>query len=114
MAKAKYEVLGSLCIADANDMNVPVNCFLSQIDESRIRDPKEPEAGGYEQKYLGWFEWTAQNFMPRKERLEEGYRVIAPEKDTILELVRKHVVPLYEVALQNLRTSGENYFWWKK
>ena len=108
MVKIKYKDLGDMCIADADDMNVPVNSFLTQIDDSRILEANRLK------RYKGWFEWSAQNFMPRKECLGGEYRVIAPERETILELVKKYVVPLYETALENLKTYGANYYWERK
>lgn len=111
MNKPKYENLGSICIEDCDDMNVPVNSFLSQIEEYDIFDPKDPNPDALDRKYLGWFRWSASNFMPRKEKLEGNYMVVASEKETILELIKRHVAPLYQTALENLLTHGENYFW---
>jgi len=113
MTKPKYKDLGSICITDADDANIPVNCFLEEIeDDSEFNDPTRSE---FNPKYLGWFKWTADNFMPRKSHVNiAAYIVMAPEKDIILKLVKKHVVPLYEAALGNLRDLGDNYYWKKE
>jgi hypothetical protein len=49
--------------------------------------------------------------MPRKERCGGMFRLEADTKEEIIEKVRKHVVPLYEAALDNLKERGENYYW---
>lgn len=40
-----------------------------------------------------------------------SFLIQADTKEEIMELVQKHVVPLYEVALNNLKTVGANYYW---
>lgn len=90
-----YEDTGELELAGADDANVPVNCFLSAPDAD---SPK--------------WRWGADNFMPRKGRASESaYSIEADTKEAVLEAVQKYVVPLYEAALGNLRTHGENYYW---
>ena len=85
---------GSMKIEHANDANIPVVIFLS-----------EPETEGY-----NW-SWDALNFMPRKERLGGSYSIQATSKQEILDLVNRYVTPLYEIAANNLKTTGENYYW---
>jgi hypothetical protein len=90
-----YEDKGEIEITEADDMNVPVNSFLAKSDEDSTK----------------WI-WTADNFMPRKGRCEEGmYEIEADDRETLLELVRKYVVPIYRAALGNLEKNGENYYW---
>jgi hypothetical protein len=89
------EDLGELDITCADDANIPVNCFLGNEDEEH---PNQ------------WV-WTADNFMPRKSHVSSGaYRLVADTKEEILELIQKHVVPLYEIALAKIKT-GELYYW---
>ncbi len=85
---------GTMPISNANDMNVPVVCMLH-----------EPE------RENGMWSWTAINFMPRKEYCGSGYRLEADTKEEILAEVNKYVTPLYQAALNNLKTKGENYYW---
>lgn len=93
----KYEDIGDIPIAEANEANIPVNCFLTEPDDA---SPK--------------WRWTAENFMPRKSLLTEGaYRIESDDKESLLEAVRQFVVPLYEAALVRLRERGECYYWKK-
>ncbi len=85
---------GTIPISGANEMNIPVVCFLH-----------EPE------RENGLWSWSAVNFMPRKECCISGYRLEADTKEEILEEINKWVTPLYKVALNNLETTGENYYW---
>jgi hypothetical protein len=77
-----------------NEMNVPVCCHLIA-----------PDAVGD-----SWL-WTARNFMPRREFCGDDWAVEADSKEEIVAWVNENVVPLYEAALHNLRTHGENYYW---
>lgn len=83
-----------MAISSANDMNIPVVCFMSEPDREN-----------------GLWSWTATNFMPRKERCGGSYRLEADTKEEIMEAIKKHVLPLYEIATLNMRERGENYFW---
>lgn len=91
-----YTDCGTMKIASADEMNIPVVCFIH-----------EPEGAGER------WSWTAVNFMPRKERCGGGYEITANTKAEILEAVNKYVTPLYDVAAKNLRTTGKNYYWEK-
>jgi len=85
---------GEMSITEANESNVPVNCFLSAVDDVG-----------------GGFEWSASNFMPRKGWIaERAFCVRAKDSQTLIALVQKHVAPLYRAALVNLITTGENYY----
>jgi hypothetical protein len=85
------EDMGDLQITDCDDANIPVNCFLSNEDGNWV--------------------WTASNFMPRKGYVsEDGYKLLASTKEEILDLINKHVTPLYERALAKIKT-GELYYW---
>jgi len=87
-----YENFGEISIDECNDMNVPVNISIEE-DEGK------------------WKLW-ADNFMPRKSAVTQGaYHVEADTKEILLELVAKHITPLYEVALKLLKTTGELYYW---
>lgn len=88
------EDIGDLSLEDMDESNIPVNCFLTEPDEDG-----------------GKWTWEAENFMPRRRLIGGSYDLEADSKDEILEAVRKHVVPLYEAALKNLRETGENYYW---
>lgn len=85
---------GEMSIEAANDANVPVVIFL--------HEPDRPN---------GLWTWTAINFMPRKECCGGSYKLEADTKEEIMDVVRRKVLPLYEVAATNLRERGENYYW---
>ncbi len=94
------ESTGEMQLEDCNDMNVPVNIFIDREEEEGNR----------------WV-LTADNFMPRKQRVNDGaYRTIADDREELSELIKKHVLPLYEAALNNITgmISGESaklYYW---
>ena len=89
--------VGEMALDSANDMNVPVVCMLHEPDRDN-----------------GLWSWTAINFMPRRERCGSGYRLEADTKEEIVEAVRKHVLPLYQIATENIGAHGENYYWERK
>lgn len=100
MKNTKYEDHGAIPLDQADNLNIPVNCL--------IVDPSDPLADDGVTQWV----WAADNFMPRKGRVEEGqYEIHADTKEALLAAVREHVVPLYRAALHNLETKGENYFW---
>lgn len=89
------EDTGECSIADIDEMNIPINCFIS-------------EAG------IGWV-FTANNFMPRKNRATEGaYEITAKTREELVQMVNEKIVPLYEAALSNLKQFGQNYYWEKQ
>lgn len=90
-----YKDLGVMRITDANEMNVPVNSFLTGPNEDCSK-----------------WRWQADNFMPRRGILTNYiYEIEADSKETILKAVHEYVVPLYEAALKNLKTKGSCYYW---
>ncbi len=90
-----YENHGEIEIEDCDEANVPVNSFMSPPDEECEK-----------------WRWTAGNFMPRKGRVvSDQYEIRADSQDSLMAAVKKHVVPLYEAALENLKTTGGNYYW---
>ena len=94
----KYENTGIIPIEEADDMNIPINITISETDENSPA-------------YI----LTADNLMPRKGYMEQSmYEVEANSREILVELVNKHIVPLYEAALYNLKTKGELYYWEKE
>ncbi len=77
-----------------NEMNVPVVCFINA-----------PEKDGEP------WTWTARNFMPRKEYCGSSWYIEADTKEELMAWIREKVVPLYEIATNNLREFGKNYYW---
>ena len=90
-----YKNTGNIGIEECDDMNIPVNCFISEPNEDS-------------QKWI----WQADNFMPRKAMIDScKYEIEADTKEHIIAAVNKYVVPLYANALEKLKTSGELYYW---
>lgn len=83
---------GTIPIDETDEANVPVNSFLVETSP-------------------GVWEWIADNFMPRKGRIEQQAYCVTGTRDEILAAVRQHVVPLYRSAMSNLDIRGENYYW---
>ena len=88
--------IGSIPVSGCDDANVPMNCFISPPDRE-----------------YGMWTWHADNFMPRKGYMGGSYRMEADSKEEIIDVLRKHVVPLYQIAFENMRDSGHNYYWEK-
>ena len=89
---AKIEQEGECHVEEADDSNVPVNIFISNDD--------------------GKWECFADNFMPRKARVDQtGYRFTAPDRETCQAVVRKFWLPLYQAAVKQLEEEGELYYW---
>lgn len=86
--------IGEMPLENANDANVPVVCMMHEPDRE-----------------TGLWAWTAINFMPRKEFCGARYHLEADTKEEILSEVRKRVLPLYQVATENLGAHGHNYYW---
>ena len=87
---------GEIELSGADDMNIPVNSFLHSPDETKN----------------GKWEWTAENFCPRKSSVYEGmYKIHADTKEEIVEMVTRYVAPLYATAFTNLVNAGSNYYW---
>jgi hypothetical protein len=86
-----------MSISECNDANIPVNCFLIPPKDN-ISHP-------------GKWLWTAANFMPRKCHVSDDmYEVIGDSKEEVMLEVNKYVIPLYEIALRNIK-NGTLYYW---
>lgn len=91
--KNKYFDFGDIALKECDEANIPVNSFLGEPDEDE------------------YWHWTADNFMPRKGYCGGNYEIRAESKEDILQAVRKYVVPLYEIAVKELKEKGELYYW---
>ena len=97
----EYEDLGEIPIEGANDANIPVDIWLKKI--------KEDDDEG-DRQHAGMWRLTADNYMPRKSRLsgEGSYKAIAEERETLVELIHKHWLPLYKTAVEILTEMKPN------
>jgi len=99
--------VGDLDFSDADDANVPVSIFLTPVDEDDEIEKGETH------------KLTADNFMPRKATAREGaYKAFGTQTE-LVEVLKEHVLPLYEIALANIHAmithgEGDNYYWERK
>lgn len=94
-----YRNDGEMELSNADDANIPVNIFITWDEDMK--------------------EWslTADNFMPRRNRAVDNvyvYRGDDPEE--LRGLVKKYVLPLYEIAVAKLESMIEGkeeslYYW---
>lgn len=83
-------------LSEANEMNVPVNIFIS--------GPEDGDSGEWE--------LSADNFMPREAYITNSmYYYTAQNRWELEELVNTYIIPLYEAALKNLYLHKELYYW---
>lgn len=105
---------GELLIEDCDDANIPVSIFLSEIEDS---DREEAASAG--EPYNPNHRWVlrADNYMPRKGRASESaYEITAPTREALVEVIKKFIIPLYQIALANLEgiiagTNDSLYYW---
>lgn len=111
---ANYEDQGDISIEGADDANVPVDIWLTQI-----ADDAEDEDRGRR----GWWRLRANNYMPRKGYLggEHSYLAISKDREVLAALVRVHWLPLYQTAVKVLTEMKPNeegtaclYYWQDK
>ena len=91
-ALALVEQTGEFSIENLNEMNVPVNIFLS---ERRL---------------------SFDAFMPRKGRSFEGFSYTASSPEPLRKLVELFIKPFYVVAMKNVDglidgTKDSQYYW---
>lgn len=102
------EQTGECEIDEADNANIPVNIFLREVEDD------DEEANGKK------WQLVADNFMPRKGRCSgSAYNVYADTKEELQELVKRHVLPLYQNAIRLLEgiINGTNdglYYWTEK
>lgn len=95
---------GELSIDFADDANVPVNIFISEVEEGDYDEDDQPDWATHV--------LTASNFMPRKGRVASNtHLVFADNEEELRTLVQRHVVPIYEQALERLKTKSTLYYW---
>lgn len=94
------EETGEISFEEADDANIPVDIWLEQDLETNK-----------------WKLW-ANNYMPRKARLsgEASYEALADTREELEDIIKKKIIPLYEVALQKLQAickrKADNLYYW--
>lgn len=96
---------GEIPFDKADEANIPVNIWL--LEEKDDDDDNK----------TGRWELTASNYTPRKGVLYEGvYKATADSRDELADLIREHIIPLYETAVKKLQAVCEGgakglYYW---
>ena len=92
--KKEYQNVGNRPIESADDSNIPVGVTIifSKVNQC--------------------YRLVAENYKPILAKIEEkAYIVDAKDKKTLVEVVQKYITPLYQIALNNLTKTGENWLW---
>ena len=101
--------LGELQFDDADNANIPVDIWLVPVTE----DDSIPGGLNFEPKFV----LRAANYCPRKCNVyDSAYEVYADNREELVNLLNKHVIPLYKTALNilNEMADGTNdglYYW---
>ena len=98
--------IGEMEMKDFDDANIPVNVFIEKLDD---------DDEGYDEGFR--YILRADNFMPRKNAASDGaVTVRSDNKEELQELVKKHVLPLYETAISMIKKiidgSGDSFYYW--
>jgi hypothetical protein len=105
--------LGAIKITDTDAGNIPVDIWIARRNGD----------SGYWEGILDiakntQFVLAADNYMPRKGRLsgEQSYLVYADTRDELVDLIRAHIMPLYQAALATLKSvcdgdMNDLYYW---
>ncbi len=94
--------------------NIPCNIFITEIDWDDLREM------GLAENMPKWakYQLTADIFMPRKGLYDTAYEYVADNKEELRALVRKHVLPSYQIALDAVTalTEGkrDTFYYWSK
>lgn len=120
---AKVYCFGDLDVSKINDMNVPMNIFIephtfSSFTEHFEYSPFDDFDGDSDEEIEDIknddtvYVLTACNYTPRRENVISGaYAFMSTDKQELINIVQKHIVPLYEIALLNLKADSTNYYW---
>ena len=90
------EEKGSRAFRDADELNVPVSILLieNEDDETGVMDDR--------------WRLIAANYMPLKGFVKEDlFDTVADNREELVEIIREHVIPLYQTALKKLQAICE-------
>lgn len=118
---AQVYSFGELDVSSINDMNVPMNIFITEqtfgsfTEDYQYSPYDDCDAEESNENILNddiVYVLTAGNYTPRKEHMSGSvYRFMSTDKQELVNIVQKYIVPLYEAALTNLKNNSTNYFW---
>ena len=119
---AKVYSFGKLDVSSIDDMNVPMNIFITEQNFGSFTedyqyspfddhdDPDETIENIKNDDIV--YVLTAGNYTPRRETMScSAYMFMSTNKQELVNIVQKQIVPLYEAALTNLKNNSTNYFW---
>lgn len=118
---AKVYSFGEIDASGINDMNVPMNIFITEHTFSAFTeefhdfsfdydDPDEiiEDIKNEDMVYV----LTAGNYTPRRESMSGSvYAFMSTDRQELVNIVQKCIVPLYDAALTNLKNNSTNYYW---
>ena len=94
-----YMEFGEVAIDQADDINIPVDCW--------IVSPKGVSGEDCTEGSDNYWHWYADNYQPRRGLLVSlAYHIAAENKKDIIAAVRRYVVPLYQVCMKSLAADG--------
>lgn len=101
LALSKVTLLGNIGLEEADDANIPVNISISLDDSSGAQI----------------YKLSCDNYCPRKGCVYDcQYVYSALDDQSLRELVRLFIKPLYEVALKKIDGmidgTGDNLYYW--
>lgn len=101
------EEKGEICFGEANGMNIPVDISLAMTacEDTSAQD--------------GTWTLSASVYQPRCNRVSTNtFIAISDKREELVELITRHVLPLYETATHQLRDicagKAENLYHWTK
>jgi hypothetical protein len=107
---------GEMSFENADDANVPVDIWLTEVDQTDDECYKQDE-NGFDTTESYKFKLRASNYMPRKCRIaEDTYCVYADTREELAAILKKNVVPLYANAAKKIEAmmagAGDNLYYW--
>jgi len=115
----KIYSLGELNENHIDEMNIPMNIFLtSHTFETFYKnhpnfcledlEESDPSLSFDDTVYV----ISAGNYTPRREHMSpDAYEFMSSDKQELINMVNTRIVPLYEIAVSNLKLYGYNYYW---
>jgi hypothetical protein len=105
--------IGPIKLSEADNDNIPVDVWIETTDSSpEYWDDVDEEAKNTK------FVLVANNYMPHKARLsgENAYKVHADTRGELVEMIRAHILPRYQAAIDTLTamcagTEDYLYYW---
>jgi len=101
----------------ADDANIPVNIFIEEVDAKGCALPEETTITDFEVTGQKYWRLTADNFMPRRTTInQDAYQYVATTREELNDLVKREILPLYQVALDLVKDMSEGkqnllYYW---